>query len=328
MDDVLLRRRSRLLGAVRSYFLDQDYLELDTPILCPAPIPESCLELFPTRFDNPFIGSLDLWLAPSPEVWMKRFIAERRRSVFQVCKCFRNAESIGRIHNPEFTMLEYYTMGAGSEDSIRLTEGLFEACAGPDTPASCRPPFRVMTMAEAFGELAGLDLESLQDAGDLAEAARAKGLAVPGGSSWADAYNQAFVQWVEPALPQDRPLVLSRYPAQVPCLAADVPGTPWKNRWELYAGGVELANCYAEAADPAAVRACMEAEAAAKATAAFPHRVDTGYADLFDGFPPCSGVAMGFDRFFLAMAGRADIRDAVLYPFEDTFGRWGTPTRR
>ncbi|TFG78557.1 MAG: elongation factor P--(R)-beta-lysine ligase, partial [Spirochaetales bacterium] len=141
---------------------------------------------------------------------------------------------------------------------------------------------------------------------------------------WEDVYNQAFVNWVEPVLPQDRPLVLGNYPAQVECLAARVPGTPWKDRWELYAGGMELANCYTELADPEAVRASLVKEEERKRTSLFPHRVDLSYAELFRDFPPCSGVAMGFDRFLLALTGRTDIRDAILFPFEDAFRRWGS----
>ena len=255
---------------------------------------------------------------------MKQVIADRRESVFQVCKCFRNAESIGRIHNPEFTMLEYYTMGARAKDSIGLTEELFNACASGDTPKACLPPFVEMTMAEAFLAYAGIDLEAHDEADSLAEAARSKGLMVPTGASWEDVYNQAFVNWVEPALPQDRPLVLSRYPARVECLAADIPGTPWKDRWELYAMGMELANCYTECANPVAVQDSMKVEAARKAGQTFPHRVDFDYADIFNDFPQCSGVAMGFDRFFLALTGRSDIRDALIFPFEDSFEKWGS----
>lgn len=323
MDTQLLRERSRILGATRSFFLDRNYLETDTPTLSPAPIPESCLEVFPTTFSNPFIGTLDLWLVPSPEVWMKKVIAERHESIFQVCKCFRNAESLGRIHNPEFTMLEFYTMGAKAKDSIAITEELFKTCAGYETPLACRPPFVEMTTAEAFLTFARIDLEAHDEAGSLAEAARSRGLMVPDGASWDDVYNQAFVNWVEPALPQDRPLVLSQYPARVECLAADIPGTPWKDRWELYVMGMELANCYTECSDPDAVLGSMKAEAARKAGQAFPHRVDFSYAEVFEGFPPCSGVAMGFDRFFMVLTGRTDIQDVLLFPFEETFGRWG-----
>ena len=316
MDIRLLEERSRILTETRTYFLELGYLETDTPALAPSLIPESCLEVFRTEYDNPFLGRMDLWLVPSPEVWMKPLIARLGRSVFQVCKCFRNSESVGRLHNPEFTMLEYYTLGADSGDSRSITEELFRRCAGPDTPRSALPPFLRMTMAEAFRELAGLDLENLQDREVLVEAARGKGLLVSGKASWEDAFNQIFLSLVEPLLPADTPLALEKYPAQIECLAQDIPGTPWKDRWELYVGGMELCNCYTEASDPGAVRASFARESERKKTARVPHRVDPGYPDIFEGFPRCSGVAMGFDRFVLALTGEKDLGRLLPFPFE------------
>lgn len=312
----LLEERSRILTESRAFFLERGFLETDTPALAPALIPESCLEVFKTEYDNPFVGSMDLFLVPSPEVWMKPLIARYKRSVFQVCKCFRNAESMGRVHNPEFTMLEYYTVGGTADASVGLTEELFRRCASPETPKSNLPPFRRMTMAEAFRELAGLDLEALQEREDMVESGRGKGLLIRDDASWEDAFNQVFLSLVETRLPEDRPLVLERYPAQIECLAQDIPGTPWKDRWELYVRGVELCNCYTEASDPEAVRASFRREAERKRSSRVPHRVDYSYPDLFADFPPCSGVAMGFDRFVLAMAGAADIGELLPYPFE------------
>ena len=316
MDIRLLEERSRILTRTREFFLERGYLETDTPALAPALIPESCLEVFQTEYDNPFLGRMNLWLVPSPEVWMKPLIARLRRSVFQVCKCFRNSESVGRLHNPEFTMLEYYTVGADSGDSRMLTEELFRRCAGTDTPSWARPPFRRMTMAEAFRELSGLDLEALQDREALVDAGRSKGLLIPKDASWEDAFNQIFLSLVEPSLPADSPLTLERYPAQIECLAENIPGTPWKDRWELYAGGMELCNCYTEASDPEAVRASFRRESDRKKTARVPHRVDPRYPEIFSDFPRCSGVAMGFDRMVLALTGRNDLSQLLPVPFE------------
>jgi lysyl-tRNA synthetase class 2 len=315
MDIGAIADRSRILTAVREFFLSRDYLETDTPALAPALIPESCLEVFRTEYENPFLGKLDLYLVPSPEVWMKRVIAETRRNVFQVCKCFRNAESLGRIHNPEFSMLEYYTVGATSADNAELTERLFEACAGPATPSWARPPFRRMSMAQAFRELAGLDLVALQETEALASACREAGLLVPAGTAWEDAFNIAFLSLVEPRLPGDRPLVLGEYPRQVECLAQNLPGGLWKDRWELYAGGVELANCYVEEADPETVRAYFKKEGRRKEGALVPHRVDDSYPEIFAEFPPCSGVALGFDRFAMLLSGKASLEEVLLFPF-------------
>jgi len=171
-------------------------------------------------------------------------------------------------------------------------------------------------MAEAFREFAGLDLEALQNPGDLIDAGRGKGLMIQENASWEDAFNQIFLTLVENSLPIDVPVALERYPAQIECLAKNIPGTPWKDRWELYVRGMELCNCYTEASDPEAVRASFVREAERKREARVPHRVDFSYPDLFSDFPPCSGVALGFDRFVLALTGAQDMGQVLPYPFE------------
>ncbi len=317
-----MRARSELVTRTRAFFLERGYLETDTPALAPALIPEPCLEVFRTEYVNPFLGTLDLYLVPSPEVWMKPIIARERRSAFQICKCFRNSESLGRVHNPEFTMLEYYTVGGDTETSIAITEELFSRCSTSATPATSKPPFRRMTMEEAFRDIARLELLALQETGAMIEAARSKGMRIADDSSWEDAFNAVFVNDVEQRLPADRPLVLERYPRQIECLARNIEGTPWKDRWELYANGVELANCYTEERDPKVIREVFEREAAKKDSMLVPHRVDPAYPDTFADFPRCSGVAMGFDRFLLALTGRGGIDSAVQVSFADIWERW------
>src|SRR5215470_13190324 len=107
MDIEMLQERARIIRQVRSFFDTKNYLELDTPLLSPDLIPESCLEVFETNRILPSGGNTPYWLIPSPEIWMKKIIAQHRVSVYQICKCFRNSESSGFLHSPEFTMLEY-----------------------------------------------------------------------------------------------------------------------------------------------------------------------------------------------------------------------------
>lgn len=312
-----MKARSRMVSRTREFFLERGYLETDTPLLSPSLIPESCLEAFATTYLHPFKPGMPLYLVPSPEIWMKRIIAETGSSVFQVSKSFRNAESVGRFHNPEFTMLEYYTVNGSSASNIALTEELLSALAGPATPPGARPPFRRITMAEAFREHAGLELETLTGLNEMCEAARSKGLMLPAGADWEEAFNIVFLSLVEPALPQDRPLVLDEYPAGIECLANDIPGKPFKERWELYIRGIEIANCFTEMADPAAVRRYFASQGERKSSSLVPHRVDPGYAGVFENFPPCSGVAVGFDRLLMVLEGMDDISQAMRFPFGD-----------
>lgn len=338
----MLRARAAIIQNVRRFFDERAYLELDTPVLAPDLIPESCLEVFKTTL-LPALNSRkqtarDYWLVPSPEIWMKKLIAEHRTDVYQICKCFRNCESSGFAHSPEFTMLEYYTMDADYTDSLDITENLFDALAAGSGAKTLEPPFLRWTMDQAFSRLAGFSLTETLENGTLSREARRLGLEPPDGSSDGDIYNLVFIHAVEPCLPKEKPLALVDYPAAVPCLAklntgngaamADgCPAPMTRQRWELYVHGIELANCFSEETDAEEVRKFFLSEQEEKTRrAAVPHAVDGDYWKTFLprktaggamlSFPRCSGVALGLDRLIMALTGRSTI-DAVLpFPME------------
>jgi lysyl-tRNA synthetase class 2 len=315
MDLEMLRARARIIRQVRSFFDLKDYLELDTPLLSPDLIPESCLEVFETKRITPGGDLTPYWLIPSPEIWMKKIIAKHYTNVYQICKCFRNGESSGFLHSPEFTMLEYYTMDAGYMDSLSLTEELFRNLAGNMGSPLCLP-FERVTMAEAFSRYAGFDLfAAVETPNGLEAEARRLGLepAHCVGQSVSALYDLIFIHAVEPKLKQDRPIALLDYPAFVPTLARRGADGKTVERWELYFNGIELANCYSEETDPRRVRDFFESEAKEKERQALvKHKVDHDYWKIFEkGFPACSGVALGLDRLIMALCGRSSI-DGVL----------------
>ena len=313
MDLDLLRQRAEIIQQVRCFFLEKGYLEVDTPLLAPDLIPESCLEVFETQRILPGgAAARACWLVPSPEIWMKKIIAQHGVNIFQICKCFRNGESSGHLHSPEFTMLEYYTMNAGYMDSLAVTEELFSYLL-PDNTAFMR-----ITVAEAFERWAGFDLfGAAEKIGGLETHARRLGLEPEPGLDVPVLYDLIFIHVIEPQLKSLGFVALLDYPAFVPCLARKNGKTV--ERWELYSNGVELANCFSEETDPAKVRNFFESEAASKErTALVRHHVDDDYWKIFGGingrkFPRCSGVAMGLDRLIMCLAGKHSI-DAVL-PF-------------
>ncbi len=325
MDLEMLQKRAAVIKQVRSFFDNKNYLELDTPLLASDLIPESCLEVFETRLLSP-IGSKresrPLWLIPSPEIYeiyMKKIIARHKVSVYQICKCFRNGESSGFLHSPEFTMLEYYTMGADYMDSLALTEKLF-ACLSPllAAPAAFNKPFRRVTVAQVFERWAGFDLfAAAETEGAMEQEARRLGLVPPPGMTTGALYDLIFIHAVEPNLKAETPVALIDYPAFVPCLAKHSPNGKTVERWELYYNGIELANCYSEETDGQKVKDFFISETAEKEkNALVRHNVDNDYWKIFErqgDFPKCSGVAMGLDRLIMALTGRSTI-DAVL-PF-------------
>ncbi|MDR0495397.1 MAG: LysR family transcriptional regulator [Treponema sp.] len=279
MDLEMLQERAEIIRRVRSFFDGKGCLELDTPLLSPDLIPESCLEVFETSRILPSGSAAPYWLVPSPEIWMKKIIARHRVDVYQICKCFRNGESSGFLHSPEFTMLEYYTMNAGYMDSLELTEELFRFLA----PSRFSLPFERLTVAEAFARYAGFDLFAAAAAqGGLEAEARRLGLYPQPCLETTALYDLIFIHAVEPRLKHGRPVALLDYPAFVPCLARRNGETV--ERWELYCDGIELANCYTEETDAGRVRGFFESETAAKEKQALVrHRVDRDYWKLFGG---------------------------------------------
>jgi len=319
LDLEMLQTRAALIKKVRSFFEERNYLELDTPLLSQDLIPESCLEVFSTRRLYPRGSrkeSRPLWLIPSPEIHMKKIIARHNVNVFQICKCFRNGESEGRLHNCEFTMLEYYTMGADYMDALALTELLFNFLGEEgteDTEKNSRQAFERVTVAQAFERWAGFDLfAAVEKEGALEGEARRLGLDPPPGMTTAQLYDLIFIHAVEPNLKAEKPVALLDYPAFVPCLAKKARNGRTVERWELYWKGIELANCFSEETDGQKVKGFFLNEEAARERACLEkHRVDHDYWKIFKNFPRCSGVAMGIDRLIMALCGVSDI-DGVL----------------
>lgn len=325
-----MHTRSRVIQSIRDFFNSREYLEVETPLLAPALIPEASIEVFQTDFHSDFHGSFPLFLIPSPEVHMKKLIAAGSGNIYQITRSFRNAEQIGPQHNPEFTMLEYYTMNCGYAESIPLTEELVAralsaaaaspAAGGRVTAAELSPPFRCMTVQEAFFEYAGFDLAEHSRLGELRQAAEKLGIFSGGtAETWEQLYHRIFLSLVEPQLPTDRPLVLRDYPSQIPCLAKRIPGTPWRERWELYIRSMEVANCYSEETDPEVIENFFHREYAQKAveSTVIPD-IDEEFIELHAaGFPECSGVALGVDRLVMAITGHTNIEGVIFFPLSD-----------
>lgn len=324
MDINSIKQRSLLAKNIRSWFEDHNYLEVSTPVLSTHLIPEPTIAHFSTRYISEFYQQRDLYLVPSPEVHMKHIIRETQSSIFQISQCFRNREQIGSHHNPEFTMLEYYTVGADEVDSIAITEQLMKETALEGTKEHLLPPFNTMSVSEAMYTYAQVDLEKTQSLHSLKQEAQRLGLSLPEQSeSWEETFHRIFLQFVEPNLPQEKPLVLYDYPMQIECLAKQVPNKPYKKRWELYAGGIEVANCYDEQTDKEKVREFYTQQYAqlihqrSNSDEVIPD-IDLDFIEIFDEhFPQCSGVALGFDRLLMLQGGYNRVGDLMLFNVSD-----------
>ena len=314
------RKRSELFSSIRRFFTGKDFLEVSTPTLSPYLIPEPTIKVFSTEFCNEFTGNLQLYMIPSPEIFMKKLLAAGSGSIFQISQCFRNAEQLGSIHNPEFTMLEYYLVNADEKDSIELTIEMIEKTRLEDCPGWIEEKPLVITMAEAMKKYAGIDMDKAENIDYLRKEAERLSLTPGPDEPWDDTFNRIFLTYTEPSLPKDREVYLTEYPERIRCLAAKDGTKPVRRRWEMYINGIEIANCYAEETDKNEMASYFEEEEDKLTRERMGSKDAIPPADpSFPGLdiPKSSGTAMGLDRLLAAELGLKTIEPLLLFPLSD-----------
>lgn len=316
-----LRLRAGLLAAVRAFLAARGVLEVETPVLAAATIPEVHLASLATRWRGPGApeqGAV-LYLQTSPEVHMKRLLAAGSGPIFQLARAFRDGES-GRRHNPEFTLLEWYRPGFDHHALMDEVEALLAATLGAGI---LRAPAERLTYGELFSRHAGLDPHRAA-AADLDAALAAAGVAAPAlDPEDRDGRLQLLLgHLIEPRLPAGRVTFVYDFPSSQAALARVRPGAdgapPVAERFEVYVGPVELANGFHELADAAEQRRRFEADLAARRRLGLPTPpLDERFlAALAAGLPPCAGVALGFDRLVMLAAGAGALAEVIAFPID------------
>jgi elongation factor P--(R)-beta-lysine ligase len=324
-----LERRAGFLRAVRGFFEERGFAEVETPILQVSPGMEPHLVAFATELQEPGEARLRRYLHTSPEFAMKKLLVAGVPRIFQLARVFRNNER-GSTHHPEFTMLEWYRAGAGYRDLMAECEALLRHCAASTGggvfrwrggEADPRRDWTYLSVAEAFDRFCGIDLlatapdPAQPDATRLAAAARPLGIAARADDSWEDIFFRLFLDRIEPFLGIGAPTILYDYPISMAALARAKPGDErLAERFELYVCGLELANAFGELTDAAAQRARFESDQAMKRRLyGLDYPIDEDFlAALAHGMPESAGIALGFDRLVMLAAG-ADNIDEVLW---------------
>lgn len=318
-------------AAFRRTFEKAGFDEIEAPLLIPAPGMEPHINAFETRF-IPEMGATmaerPLWLHSSPEYAMKRLLAEGWERIYSLGKVFRNGE-IARFHNPEFTMLEFYRADLAEEDAYRpiltdLEELTLEAAralgVGPkielgDKTIDLAPPWDRISVAEAFAS-AGIELPLDGDVELLRARGKEKGFDLPDSlETFDDVFFSIFLS-IEPGLGAPKPTFLVDWPASMASLArlrVDDPRVA--ERFELYIGGVELANGFFELNDSAEQRRRLEEEQAFRRNEGRPvYPIDERFVEAVGRMPTAAGVALGVDRLLMILGGFHSIDEVVLFP--------------
>ena len=314
-----LAARARLQAAMRRWFADEGFVEVETPILQVAPGAEVHLSGFATDWKLPDGEVRPRWLHSSPEFAMKKLLAGGIPRLFQFARVFRNAEG-SALHHPEFTMLEWYRAGSGYETVmadcaalLALTEAA-ELCWGEHRCDPRAVPER-LTVAEAFDRYAGVDL--FATVGSAEKLSLGSGVAMHAGDSWDDVFFRVMFEKIEKRLGMGRPTILCEYPISMAALARAKPDDPRvAERFELYACGVELANAFGELTDPGIQRVRLQADMDEKERLyGLRWPVDGDFLAALDhGLPDCAGIALGFDRLAMLASGAAHIEDVLWLP--------------
>lgn len=310
-----LRARADLLARIREFFAARGVLEVETPILAAAAVTDPHLASLQVRYTGPgYPAGRALYLQTSPEFAMKRLLAAGSGPIYQLGKAFRDGEA-GRLHNAEFTLLEWYRPGFGVEAMMDEVEALAAQLLGLNTRFE-RISYRDLFRRRLQIDPATASLDELRDCARRHGLARIEDLPLTEMDAWLDLL---LTHLIEPQLGLAAPCFVHDYPPGQAALARLRPGPyPVAERFELYINGVEIANGFHELADAAEQRARFEHDRARRRRDGLPDAApdERLLAALAHGLPDCAGVALGVDRLLMIALGVKSIAEVVAFPLE------------
>jgi len=324
-------QRAKIVDGIRQFLSARQFVEVETPMMHPI-AGGAAARPFTTHHNT---LDMDLYLRIAPELYLKRLIVGGFERVFEINRNFRN-EGVSTIHNPEFTMLEFYMAYADYHDMMALTEQLFSMIAQEmkgslllqyqGKQIDLTPPWPRLSYLDAIAQKHQIERASLDEPKTVMALARSAHLTVPEQGPLPALWEALFEATVEPAL--TGPVFITDYPTDISPLAkrrADAPQLT--ERFELYIAGREIANAFSELNDPDDQRARFEAQAAARRAGDMEaHQMDEDYLQALEyGMPPTAGCGIGIDRLVMLFTDQNSIRDVILFPQMKPSARFSAP---
>lgn len=332
--------REHVIHAIRNFFEDQQFHEVETPILIAHPPAESYLDVFETTLLNRNRVGKAAYLSTSPEVPLKKLMVAGLGNCYALTKSFRNMETQSTMHNPEFTILEWYRVGVDYREIMKDCEALFFYIhsflqkANHDTMSyphelvyqgkkvNLKAPWERLTVSAAFGKWANIDFDEFLHPDAANRIAASKGYNVTNSTTWEETYNQIFLNEIEPHLGIGKPTILYEFPGAMGALARKKKADPrYAERFEFYIEGLELGDCYSELTDWKEQKERFEHELTEiKRTGKTLYGYDEDFIEALKvGLPDCSGIAIGVDRLVMLFADATTIQDTLLFPSDEMF---------
>jgi len=319
----IFEKRARIIAAIREFFVQENFLEVETPTLVPSPDPSPFNEVFKIEGKN-------LYLIPSPEFSLKKLLAAGLKNIYQITKAYRDWQEDDPLHLSEFTILEWYRTGADYTDLMVDCENLVNfifkktkntLCPPKKTKINFQgkeidltPPWTRISCKEAFKKYANVSLDEFLELKNAREICRTKGYQVNKKNSWEELYHQVFLNEVEPKLPQDKPLILYDYPAPLAALSQIKKTNPkYAERFEFYIGGLELGNGYSELTDFQEQEKRLKEDIKIrklKGMKVFDYDHEFIEA-LRSGLPKTAGIAVGVDRLVMLFTNISNIHEVA-----------------
>ncbi len=325
--------RIKIVRLIREFFWSLGFVETDTPIAVKYPGQEPYLNPVPVKFSDPVGKEANFYLHTSPELAMKKLLAAGYEKIFQIVKCFRNNESFGGIHNPEFSMIEWYRAPGKYRDIMDDTENLFKFVGKKLNKQTVKYAGKEVgifgnwerkSMKEIWQKYLNVNLDDCLELESLKKLARDKNYNVDDADAYEDIFYKIFLNEIEPHLGNENPVFVYDYPAQMTSLSRLCENdSRYAQRFELYIGGLELANAFGELTDATEQKERLEKDKDLRAElgkATWP--VDPDFIAALGGLPAkaqraTAGIALGVDRMVVLFTEAKDINEVILGSIND-----------
>jgi elongation factor P--(R)-beta-lysine ligase len=328
--------REKVLTAIRRFFSDRGFHEIETPYLTASLPPESYLDVFETTLYSRDKTPHRMFLPTSPEPFIKKLLVAGIGNCFAIPKSFRNTEDKSTLHNPEFTILEWYRTEADYTDIMRDCEELLlyintylqrmedshkekrtTELTYQGKKINLSAPWEKISMRDAFKKYADVDLTRALTRESLVPIATKKGYKIEERDTWEEIFHQIFLNEVEKHLGRGKPTIIYDYPAALAALSRKKKDDPrFAERFEFYIEGLELGDAYSELTDPKEQLERFEREVGEiKRLGKTQHPIDMDFIEaLKAGMPAAGGIAVGVDRLIMLFADVSDIADTLFFP--------------
>ncbi len=319
-----------ILKSIREFFWSEGFVEAETPLALRFPGQEPYLSPVPVRLTDAGKNIYYFHLRTSPEFALKKLLGAGYKKIFEIGKCFRNNEDIHGTHSPEFTMIEWYRCPGSLEDIMTDTEKLFKKILkklgkdsveynGKEIPA--RGKWKRVSMKKLFQKYLKADLDEYLEIEPLKKLAEKFGQTTSAADEYEDVFFKIFLNEIEPKLGIDKPIFVYDYPARMCSLSKlSVSDSRYAERFELYIGGLEVANAFGELLDPVEQERRLEADQAlrqklGRETWAVDQEFISVLASLKE--KNAAGIALGLDRMVVLCTGAKDINEVIFSNISD-----------